>query len=217
MRSDNFLTHIGDRSERGCSRLWLEDSFGRLSRNGFDAGAGFAVTPRPGVGLVFTPSVLGSCHVSHRRSRAILSYEAPDIERLIPSVEARVRLSVKTIIVMPSLRVFAILRKTAARWTICGNEIVTQNQALPLTGVKPLHLAKAPAVIEADLTEANLVYATEVIGNARPGVVVLSGEPLAVQLAGQFLLAAGYEREDQATTFRLRSPSGRTTSTPLLA
>lgn len=42
------------------------------------------------------------------------------------------------------------------------------------------------------MTAENMVFATEIIGNQRPGKVTVSGDNLMLVIAGQFLRAAGY-------------------------
>jgi hypothetical protein len=205
MRSDSFLTKIGDRSGRGRGRLWLEDGFDRLSRNGFGPGTAFTVTPRGGVGLVLRVALLGSCHVSHRRRQAVLSYESPDLNSFLPAPSARVRISTSAIIVMPSLRVFSIGRQVTETWTVRGDILTTGDGQIPLGTIRPINFRQAPAMIEAEIDEANLVCATEVMGNAKAAAVRLTGDALPVRVAGQFLAAAGYARAEDGTTFHLQT------------
>lgn len=189
---DTFFTAIGERTGRPYERLWIEDSFGRLSRNGFVANSAFNVTPRPGVGLVLTPSVLGEYSITPRRGASVISLEQRGLSDLVRSREVRVRLCVKSIVVMPCLRAFHVARPTTGVWTIAGMTLTTPEGATDIGTPSPAGMRSTPARLDVQLSEANIVFATEIIGNATPAEVTLSGDPLMVVVGGQFLAAAGY-------------------------
>ena len=194
LRHDTFLTKLGDRSDRGCSRLWIEDSAGRLSRNGFQTGCGFELTPRAGLGFLLRPSLLASTHVSSRGRAAILSYESNRLPAMLHDTpEARVRVSVNTIVVMPALRLFAIAsQRTAAVWRIAGDFLLRPEGMQSVATRVPARFDTTPARLEVGLTEDNLVFATEIVAHAKPESVNLTGSEALRALAGQFLAATGY-------------------------
>lgn len=193
-RHDTFLTTLGNRADRGCSRLWIEDSAGRLTRNGFHVGSGFEMTPRLGLGFLLRASVLASTHVSSRRTAAILSLESPRLRELLRGTpEARVRVSCSTIVVMPSLRLFSIRAAAPSQvWRIAGNDLVRPEGVQEIDSRLPARFDVTPARLDAALTEANLVFATEIMAHAKPLRIALSGNPTLVAVAGQFLAAIGY-------------------------
>lgn len=194
IRHDTFLTKLGDRSDRGCSRLWIEDSAGRLSRNGFATGSGFEVTPRAGLGFLLRPSLLATTHVSSRRSAAILSYESANLSVFLRGTpEARVRVSVNSIVVMPSLRLFSIAqRRSEQNWSIVGETLTRPEGRQSIVTRQPARFDATPVRLEIALTEGNLVFSTEVVSQAKPVTVSLTGPSPLVAVAGQFLLAIGY-------------------------
>lgn len=203
MRHDTFLTTLGSRGERGYSRLWVEDSAGRLSRNGFGMGDGFEVRPRAGLGLIVRPAILSSTHVSSRRGSAILSYESKDLPTYLRGVsEARVRISVNAMILMPALRLFAVARPLDEVWSIAGNILSRPNGCQPIDGAMPARFDATPARLNAALTEQNLVFATEVMSHAKPAEISLSGSDALTALAGQFLAAIGYEKTPEGVYAR---------------
>ena len=192
MRSDTFCTNLGSRSS-GMSRLWVEDSYRRLSRNGFEVGTQFARRSRPGYGVILTPSVLGECAVSSRRGVPLLSLENGWLAKQMPSrdAEVRVRVCVGSVIVMPRLRIFHVGRTTHELATISEGTVEVGGKILPLHTAKPAAFGLI-AELKADLNWSNLVLATEVMGNSRPSRVQLSGDALCVRLAGKFLSEGGY-------------------------
>jgi len=198
LRYDTFFTRLGDRAERPYNRLWIEDSFGRLTANGFATGTGFAARQRPGVGLVLSPDTLGACHVSQRRGAAILSYEARGLTGALRTSDVRVRVCVKSIVVMPCLRLFHVGRGVNGEWSIAENRLHADGSVIDIATSTPLQMRKTPAVMSVALTEANIVFATEIIGNTRPAAVRLSGDRLLVTVAEQFLAAAGYAQDGDA-------------------
>lgn len=192
-RHDSLTTRLGERSGRNLWRLWVEDNgFDRLRRNNFTPGTAFSVRRRPGTGLVIERAAIGSCHVSSRRGAGVLSYEAQDLGGFIGAPEVRVRIQVGQIVVTPLLRFHSVSRPATETWTIVGDTLTTPSGALTLRTSAPLMLPQSAASIEADLDEGNLVYATELIGNQRPGRVFIRGNPVLTTVAGQFLRASGY-------------------------
>ena len=192
MRTDTFFTAIGDRPVIGMQRIWIEDSFGRLSRNGFTAGTPYVVGTRPGLGLVVQPAAVSSLHVSARRQASILSYESSSIAHSITTNEARVKVSVGSIIILPALRLFHVTRPVTELWQISGLTLVRPEGTCSVVTSAPVRFATSPCLLTVGLTEENLIFATEIIGNAKPGSVALSGGALLCQVAGQFLAEAGY-------------------------
>jgi len=192
-RHDSLMTTLGDRGDRGLWRLWVEDNgFDRLRRNNFTPGTAFTVERRAGTGLILRESVLGSCHVSSRKGAGLLSYEAGDLGSFLSVPEIRVRIHVGQIVVTPRLRMHTVARAAAELWTISRTGLTTPSGVYDLRSTNPLSLLHTAGTIEAHLDEGNLVYATELIGNQRPGRVVVRGEALLLTIAGQFLRAAGY-------------------------
>ena len=227
IRSDNLLTTLGSRSS-GLRRLWVEDSFSRLSDNGFEIGTGFVVEPRMGPGLNLRPSGLGSCHVSQRRGAAILSYEGSTKLEQFAQPEIRVKISHALVQVLPSLRAFTVRTVPTGVWTIDGQTISTPEGRMTLrTGHE--RPAGRPATIEARLDSMNLVAATDFIAWAKPGTIrLLSGstpvipmgqldlfaEPTAAsvestgdsaitqEVARQFFVACGWEQTEPGVFHR---------------
>ena len=192
-RHDSLTSRLGERSGRNLWRLWIEDTgFDRLRRNNFAPGAAFQVCRRPGSGLLIEQTLLGSCHVSSRRGAGLLSYEARDIGGFIGTPEIRVRIQVGRIFVTPLLRFHSIARPTTEQWRIASDSLITPSGRTALRTAGPLNLPRTAASIEADLDERNVVFATELIGNQRPGRVLVRGNPVMMTVAGQFLRAAGY-------------------------
>ena len=172
MRSDNILSTLGTRSS-GLRRLWVEDSFSRLSNNGFDVGTGFRVEPRMGPGLNIRQTLLGSCHVSQRRGAAILSYEGAATMARFFEPEVRVKISVGLVQVLPSLRAFSVRTATSEVWTIAGEFLTTPwGEVRLVTGDE--RPSSRPASISATLTEDNIVAATALIAWAKPATVKIS-------------------------------------------
>ncbi len=191
MRTDNFFTTVGDRPDIGMKRIWVEDSFGRLSRNGFTAGTPYSVTTRPGLGLLVQPAAVSSLHVSSRRSASILSYESSRLAQSITTNEARVKVSVGSIIILPALRLFHVAR-TASNWSIAGMMLTRPEGVSGIATERPVRYPFSPDSLTVALDETNLIFALEIVGNAKPGEVAVNGEPLLRQIAGQFLAEAGY-------------------------
>jgi len=193
LRHDTLITKLGDRKDRNLWRLWVEDNgYARLLRNNFAPGSPFSVHRRPGVGMVIEQSALSSCHVSSRRGAAVLSYEAKDLGIFLQTPVVRVRIHVGRIIVAPQLRFHAVARPAHEHWKIAGNILETPAGSLELRTAAPLNLPQRAECIEADLDERNLVFATELIGNQRPGRVIVRGNRVFMTVASQFLRAAGY-------------------------
>ena len=203
MRHDSLLTRLGDRANRNLWRLWIEDTgFDRLERNNFRPGTPFSVQRRLGTGLVIQQSLLSTTHVSARKGHGVLSYEAKDLGNFLGSPEVRVRITVGQILVIPRLRAATVHVRNDEVWTVKGSTLTTPHGQCDIRQEKPLFLRSRAATIEVALEEQNLVYATELIGNQRPGRVVLSGEPILVTVGGQFLAACGYGPGDQPGEFR---------------
>ena len=170
MRSDSILTTLGNCSTGLNRRLWVEDSYSRLSNNGFDVGTGFVVEPRMGPGLNIRPAILSSTHVSKRNGSAILSYEGSSVMARFSAPEVRVKLSVGLAQILPSLRAFSIRIVSTETWTIDGNTLTTAAGSIALrTGLE--RPAGRPAVIEAALSASNLIAATALIAWAKPATV----------------------------------------------
>ncbi len=203
MRHDSLLTRLGNRAERNSWRLWIEETeLNRLARNNFHQGTPFEACRRPGTGLVIKPALLSTTQVSKRKGQTILSYEARDLHSFLGCPEVRVRISVGQITVVPRLRAATILTPSTEVWTIKGSTLTTPAGECDIRTAKPLMLRNHAGTIEAALEEMNLVYATEVIGNQRPGRVLLTGAPVMVTVASQFLVACGYGPGEIAGEFR---------------
>lgn len=192
-RHDSLTARLGDRRNRPYWRLWVEDnSFDRLGRNNFTPGARFDVARRPGTGLVISESLMGSCRITPRKKGGVLSYEARDLSNFLGTPDVRVRISVGKIVVTPLLRFHSIARPATECWAIVGLSLITPTGIADIHTATPLNLAHTAASTEVDLDESNLIYATELIGNQRPGRVYLRGTPIMLTVAGQFLRASGY-------------------------
>ncbi len=206
IRSDQFLTKLGDRGDRGLFRLWIEEtSFNRLDRSGFGIGTGFEAAPRMGPGFILRPAALGSCHVSGRgkaKKDSILSFEFRKDRFPVSTTDVRVKITTNAIFILPSLRLHSIARTQSEHWTIDGMMLRTPAGETSLATVRPLAVAADAASITANLTEANLVFATEVIQRTKPGTVRLAGESLLCLIAGQFLAAAGYGPGTEANEWK---------------
>jgi hypothetical protein len=171
----------------------VEDSaFDRLNRNNFVPGTAFEVHRRPGTGLVISQAILGTCHVSTHKRAALLSYEASDLGSFLGTPEVRVRIQVGQIVVTPLVRFHSVARPATAHWSIKGEFLTTAGGVVGIRTATPLNLARTAGTIEAALDRLNLVFVTEIIGNQRPGRVLLTGEPILLTVAGQFLRAGGY-------------------------
>jgi hypothetical protein len=195
MRFDQFCSRIGHR-ENGYSRVWIEDSFDRLSRNGFTPGTSFEPQFRPGVGLVLAPTAIGSLTVSQRRGVPLLSYERPSVSHQFEATpDVRVRISVNHVTIMPRLRVFSIGGLRNETWNLSGLTVATPSGSISLEGGSPVHAPKVVQTLRAELTEANLVAATEFMNNVLAPRLELSGEALLVHIAGQFLSDGDYKAE----------------------
>jgi hypothetical protein len=137
---------------------------------------------------------ISSTHVSSRRRAAILSYESSRLSELLRDTpEVRVRVSVGTSVIMPSLRLFAIAsRRSEEIWRIAGDLLQRPEGVQQLTTRLPARFNKCPVRLDIALIEDNLVFATEIVTHVKPENVSLQGEPSMVALAGQFLRAIGY-------------------------
>lgn len=171
MRSDSLLTSLGFRTS-GLRRLWVEDSFSRLTQNGFEVGSGFEVQPRMGPGLNIRPSLLSRTHVSSRRGAAILSYEGSDNMARFSVPEVRVKITHGLVQVLPSLRAFSVRVSTACTWILDGMTLTTPECSLTLRdGLE--RPAGRPSTVEARLTSASLIAATSLIAWAKPATIRL--------------------------------------------
>ncbi len=201
-RHDSTTTRLGVRTHFDGWRLWVEDTgFARLGRNDFAPGTAFQVRRRPGTGLVIDKALLGSCHISSHKRAALLSYEARDLRDFFGTPEVRVRIHVGQVVVTPLLRFHSIARPATEHWTIAGGTLRTPAGVCDIRTVSPVTLIHTAASIDAVLDEMNLVFATELIGNLRPGRVVVHGEPVLLTVAGQFLRAGGYSETANAGEF----------------
>lgn len=191
-RHDSLVTKLGNRSSRNSWRLWIEENgFDRLRRNDFTPNTPFEVRRRPGVGLIIEQALIGSRHVSSRRGVGILSYESQDLGSFA-SPQVRVRIHVGQIIVTPLLRFHSVAQLAVEYWSILGDSLITPRGRTDIRTSAPLSLPQAASFIDAHLNEANIVFATEVIGNQRPARVAIHGGSVLMTVAGQFLRAAGY-------------------------
>ncbi len=192
MRSDTFCTNLGARSN-GMARLWIEDSYHRLTRNNFSVGTQFTRRSRPGYGVILEPNILGEVTVSTRRGAPLLSLENSWLANQMPAQDAdvRVRVSVGNIVVMPRLRTFHVGRRFSDEATIVGNILTAGANTRQIDTLAPASIGLI-GNLTAHLDWTNLVYATEVMGNARPECVALSGDVLCIRLAGKFLADGGY-------------------------
>jgi hypothetical protein len=178
------------------ARLWIEDSYRRLTRNGFGTDATFARIARPGVGVVLAPSVLGDAKVSSRRGVPILSVENSWLARQMryADQQARVRISVNHIVLMPRLRAFHVGTKAHDCAEISGMFIRFGERNESLETARPA-MHGLIGELRAVLDWQNLVLATEIMGDSRPERVFLSGDPLCVRLAGKFLEDGAYTQQ----------------------
>lgn len=175
-RIDSILTRIAERPA-GRRRLWIEDSFSRLSRNGFEPGVAFNVEPRMGPGVNIRPALLGEYMVSRRRQSAILSHETSFLASRFSAPEARVKVSVGLVQVLPSLRVFSVQQQSDEVWRIDANGIVTTPR-----GAIELHTGREvvsgrPASLSLIPSMTNLVAATDFISRVKPGMVQIGVNP----------------------------------------
>lgn len=184
MRTDNILSSLGERS-LGSKRLWVEDSFSRLTRNGFAPGAVFNVEHRCGPGINLRASLLGGYTVSQRRGAAILSYENSALAQKFSDPEVRIRISVNLVQVFPSLRVFSVRTRSQEIWSIDreGNLSTPSGSLLIKTGREPY--AGRPDTILVDLSGVNLVAATDFIARIKPRLVTVLPASLPATINGQ--------------------------------
>ena len=206
-RHDSLVGRLGDRGDRGFWRVWIEDnSFERLKRNNFTDDARFDVHRRPGTGLVIEQSPLGSCKITPRKASRLLSYEAKDLRSFFAGPEVRIRIHVGQIMVLPLMRYHAIAgTHPSEHWKVTGTNLSSPAGLCDIRTLSPLALPHNAGTIEVDLCERNLVFATELIGNQRPGRVIIRAteeEKVLQIVAGQFLRVAGYEETSVAGEFR---------------
>ena len=173
MRSDNILTSLGSRNH-GSRRLWVEDSFCRLTNNGFAPGSPFSVEPRQGPGVNLRAGLLGSYIVSRRRGAAILSYENVALAERFSEPEVRVKISVNLVQVLPSLRVFSVRRRSDESWSIGVDGVLTtpEGKTALITGRE--RTSGRPDSIAVVMTANNLVAATDFIARVKPRIVTVT-------------------------------------------
>ncbi|MCS6273996.1 MAG: hypothetical protein H2169_06600 [Opitutus sp.] len=184
MRTDNILSSLGERN-LGTRRLWVEDSYNRLSRNGFGPGTVFNVEPRGGPGLNLRSSILGGYTVSQRRGAAILSLENVGRVARFDDPEVRVRISVNLVQVFPSLRVFSVRARSQEVWAITGDGLLStpSGSLIIKTGREPY--AGRPDSIRVEMSGVNLVAATDFIARIKPRLVEVVPASVTATNAGQ--------------------------------
>ncbi|MDD2766079.1 MAG: hypothetical protein PHE83_19115 [Opitutaceae bacterium] len=192
MRKDLYLSHLNFRPATGYKRIWIEDSAQRLSRNGFEPGTMLNAQRRAGPGLNLRPQTLGDYTVSHRHQTPIISLENPMVAQAFLVDELLVRISVGLISIVPSIRAFAVRMAQDEHWTIRDNTVITPRAILPFAAT-PIHPAGRPMVMEAQITDRNLIAATELIAWAKPAEIHLQADGLAGLTATQFLKGCGWQ------------------------
>jgi hypothetical protein len=191
--ADMYSNRHDSLTNRPYWRLWIEgNDYDRLGRNGFTPGGRFNICRKPGFGVVIDESATGNYKVTPRRNSAVLSYEARDLGDFFGTPDIRVRIHVNKIVVNPLLRFHTVARPKTEVWQIRGAQLTTVTNVHELRTLAPLNLPQCAARIEAELDETNLVFATELIGNQRPGTVKIHGSSVLMIVAGQFLRAGGY-------------------------
>lgn len=170
-RSDTLLSTLGARGD-GVKRLWLEDSFGRLSANGFLKGTGFVLQNRMGPGVNIRPSLISRTHVSARRGAAILSYEGAGSLSNLSTTMVRVKMSVNLVQVLPSLREFSVRIPNRETWTINDSTLTTPSGTLPIVdGLE--RVSGRPTQFNVHLTKANIAPVTLLISRYKPCTIQL--------------------------------------------
>ena len=192
MRKDLYLSKLNLRPATGYKRVWIEDSARRLTRNGFEAGTMLVAHHRAGPGLDLRPHLLGDYTVSHRHQVPIVSLENPMVAQAFPVDDLLVRISVGLISILPSIRAFAVRAVSDELWTLRDNAVITPREVVAF-GPRPIHPLGRPAVVEAYITDRNLIAATELIAWAKPAEIRLHAEGLAGLTAGQFLQGCGWQ------------------------
>ena len=170
-RSDTILTTLGARGD-GIKRLWLEDSYGRLSANGFFKGTGFVLQNRMGPGVNIRPSLISRTHVSARRGAAILSYEGAGSLSNLSTSMVRVKMSVNLVQVFPSLREFSVRIPNRETWTVDGSTLITPAGSFSIVdGLE--RVSGRPTQINVNLTKANIAPVTLLISRYKPDTIQL--------------------------------------------
>ena len=190
---DTVITKLSPHGD-SMARVWLEDSYNRLTRNGFPAGTKIAVTDRPGSGLIVRHGELDSKKtVSSRRNAPLLSLDGAWVLRRFEGADfLRVRLSFKTLIIVPRVITSNITRSGCSGY-VTGTTLVVDNIGYSIKTQKPLLLPMRLKSLALNITTDNILYAMEIVVNSRPESVTLSGHEMSV--ASAYLLDVGYTKD----------------------
>lgn len=186
---DTIITKLSPHGTR--HRVWLEDSFGRLSRNGFSAGDGVDVSHRAGSGLLVKKGdAFSKNSISARRNTPLFALDGAWVLRRFEHADfLRVRLSYNAISIVPRV-ITASITRAGVRAAISGNVLVVDHVGYQINTPKPTLLPFRIKALHASVDAANILYSMEVIINNRPESVTLDGVERSV--ASAYLVDAGY-------------------------
>jgi hypothetical protein len=187
---DTILTKLSPHKD--THRIWIEDSYGRLQKNGFSPNTPFSVQPRAGRGLILkTENQPTTTSVSKRQNKPLLSLERKTLARSLDGDLLRARISIGQIILVPRVLCFSIQKPHQNIACISGTQLqIGGAPPKELKTPKPQRNPEPIAYLEAEITADNIVYATEFMLNNLPKEIKLSG-PEAI-LATKWLLSLGY-------------------------
>lgn len=191
-RVDQFLSRVGSSAD-GSKWIHIEDSFDRLTRNGFAPGTSFNVESRMGPGMILRASVLGENTVSKRKRAPVAYVKNRRVAAAFPVDEVRFRVSVGMIVAVPSVRAFSIHSIAAGEVWMMDDAGVTTPSGVFTFGAAPLRIAGRPEKLIVNLSAANIVPATETAAAVKPGAIELRGDEFCGRIAAQFFTAAGWQ------------------------
>lgn len=200
---DTLLTKLSPHRE--SHRVWIEDAYGRLSKNGFSPNTPFSVNIRKGgTGLIIQAQPnSGPITISKRANRPILSLERKSLQETLGLEFFRARITYKTVILLPRILCFYFnenREKTLAHlqgWKVT----IGKEDSMDLRTNVPIRKSKKQITyLEACIDSENIVQACEFILYNTPQTVKLSGEE--IPMATQWIQQIGYQLSpDQPTTF----------------
>lgn len=190
---DIFLSKIGQRPTG--ARVWIEDGFSRLQRNGFGVGVPIDVLPRSsGAGLIIRVAKTPTRRkVAKRRGMPLLSLEGPQVLACLPWDEVRVRVSVGAVAVLP--RAFALLfRMAVGVAVISGTTVRVGGVVRELVNARAVKLPEGGAECDFYADEDNVFWGCEFVSNHRPGLVRVHG--VEKGLVEAYLCTMGYQPDE---------------------
>ena len=186
---DTVLTKLSPRKDGG--RVWIEDSYSRLTRNGFAAGSNITVNDRPGSGLILRRTEqLSRNSVSSRKGAPIIDIDGIWVLRRFEGSDfLRVRLSFNSAIIVPRVLTASVARAGEVA-QIRGNILLVAGTQFAINTPKPARIPFSISELSIDVSAANLLYAMETIINNRPANVSVTGSESPI--ASAYLTDAGY-------------------------